>query len=92
MKKRPVFKPTDTPNVHQMTPEDVGHMATCLCCYHFNAYDASPGYSEYTPGSPASIYCGRDHFEFDEYDAAAFFKRLHDLGATCPDFEPDHLP
>ncbi len=29
----------------------------CLVCTHFHLYMGSPGYSDMTPGSPASITC-----------------------------------
>lgn len=65
-----------------------GHLASCLCCKNFYTNDASPGYSEWTPGESMSIYCLRGHFDFDEYNATEMFQRLHDLGQTCVDFQP----
>ena len=37
----------------------------CLFCKYFVFTCGSPDWSEYTPGSDAEIYCGKNVFEID---------------------------
>jgi len=53
----------------------------------FRATDEEPGYSEMTPGSPASIYCANGVADFGLYDLQTSFKQIHDLGSKCKLFK-----
>lgn len=63
------------------------HIASCLCCIHFSAYDEQSGYSEFTPGSPASISCDRGVEDFDVYDIRDSLQKIHDVARKCEMFQ-----
>jgi hypothetical protein len=46
------------------------HERSCLCCKFFSLDMGDPGYSEYTPGSPAHIECAKRHFKHYNYGSA----------------------
>lgn len=61
---------------------------TCLHCDHLIWQQGYQGWSEYTPGSPPSLYCSKGHF----YDSLSegCDTNLVDLlkqGNECVDFE-----
>jgi len=64
---------------------------TCLHCKHFDFSWGERGYSEYTPGSPASMECYKRHFSYgdDDYETLRQIFYQH-LG--CKDFEEDDRP
>lgn len=62
---------------------------TCLDCEHCYVSPGDPGYSEYTPGFDADMYCGKSHWKYDAYNDGR--KELRDkfyMALTCPDFVP----
>lgn len=66
----------------------IDHVASCLCCTHLWIVDKVPGYSEYTPGVPASIGCRQNQFkDLDFYYLEQQMRILHDQGQTCPKFD-----
>lgn len=60
----------------------------CWSCKHFHFQGGDAGYSEYTPGYSASMYCGKNewHFDFDNASQADLEKTLK-TAETCPRFE-----
>jgi len=64
-----------------------GHSASCLCCEYLSAIDATPGYSDMTPGSPMALYCSKSHWDFDGFSVYELFDKMHDIGLKCEDFE-----
>lgn len=67
-----------------------GHIASCLCCKFLECHEATPHYSERTPGSAAEVGCREG--EFDRISGARLtsnlLQMLHDRGAVCKSFEP----
>jgi hypothetical protein len=66
----------------------------CATCEHFRfdpGYPETPGYSSWTPGSPAepsSIYCGKKHWEIEGYNETEKSYRDKQLAAlNCPDYQ-----
>lgn len=63
----------------------------CVLCEHFRYEEGDPGYSEYTPGSNASMGCGKGYWYWRNYTAQDFRTKL--LSAErCADFEPARIP
>lgn len=63
------------------------HTASCLCCAMSYIDGGSPGYSEYTPGSPAACECIKGHWSL-EYMSINLMQMMHDSARTCKDFIP----
>lgn len=82
MTRKKKIKLTESDNMHG------DHVATCLCCANAYYSEGSPGYSEYTPGSPASMSCRRGRWEFDDCITSDLIQFMHDTGRRCSDFEP----
>lgn len=60
---------------------------TCWLCRHMVFIHASPDYSELTPGSNATIECGKHYWDLDLFNdsqAEAAAKFAH--AETCPDY------
>jgi hypothetical protein len=66
-----------------------GDRSVCWFCDHFDFTPSSPGYSEWTPGSDASISCGKGVWEFDmqSEDEESFRSKLT-TSTTCDKFKP----
>lgn len=68
----------------------------CATCRHFRFYCGSPGYSDWTPGSSASIECLKNHWEIDmEDETEEGYRRKQLTALRCPDYalvELDLLP
>lgn len=63
---------------------------TCLDCEFWKWYTADPGYSSLTPGSDASMYCGKGHWMLDMWsDERSTVRSNIKAAETCPDFKPD---
>ena len=61
---------------------------TCILCKHFEFRSGSPGYSEYTPGWNASMYCRKNRIDIDiEEITEDQFRATLMKAETCPDFE-----
>jgi hypothetical protein len=59
----------------------------CWFCRHFWYSNASPGYSELTPGDDFSMTCGEQYWSFDAYRTTQEeFGAMLAMAATCPDF------
>lgn len=63
---------------------------TCLDCEHFAFRSAEPGYSEYTPGMDAELYCCRGVWQYDAYNEtlASLRTKLY-TARTCAKFTQD---
>jgi hypothetical protein len=62
--------------------------AFCWECQNIWFCQASPGYSELTPGSDFSLLCSKNHWELDTYeDEEGTMGRFLKLAQRCPDFE-----
>ena len=60
----------------------------CWFCREFWWSNASPGYSELTPGFDFSVSCNRDHWRFDSFTTSAEdFRKMLETAKTCPDFK-----
>jgi len=60
----------------------------CLFCNHFYYSPATPGYSEMTPGSDASMGCYKNLVDFDLWDDDTETYRQKMLTAVnCPQFD-----
>lgn len=60
----------------------------CWFCSHFWYSQATPDYSEYTPGSSFSINCEKRHWDFDAYETSQEqFGQMLSTAATCKDFD-----
>jgi len=69
----------------QIKPEN----KLCWFCIHFYYNQASPDYSEYTPGDDFSISCGKNHWDFNAYRTSQEeFGKMLSTARTCPDFVP----
>lgn len=55
---------------------------TCLLCRHFHFFAAEQGYSSWTPGGPASMWCAKNH-NLDVDEPRTLYR-----AASCPDFDP----
>jgi hypothetical protein len=64
-----------------------GHRASCLCCQHIDWDREDPGYSEFTPGSPAEWSCGKGHWDL-HHQGLDLPGILHEAGQGCKDFVP----
>jgi len=59
----------------------------CLICKHSSLYPGEPGYSEMTPGSPASWNCEKNHWRDDPLSLQKEdFLKLIDKAKTCKDY------
>ncbi len=62
-------------------------MNTCLRCKHFSLMEATPGYSEMTPGTDFEMSCARRHWKFDKYKTdTASFRRMLSKANRCRDY------
>ena len=64
-------------------------MKNCLQCKHMRA-DYDGGYSEYTPGDGATLWCSENHWRLNNHNIEV--KALRDnteLANTCADFEEE---
>lgn len=68
----------------------------CVFCKHWSFYGGSPGYSEMTPGSDASMDCTKGHYGrgFDLMDISGEegFRALIKKAETCKDYKPAVKP
>ena len=64
---------------------------TCLFCSHFYFDGGSPGHSEYTPGSDASIGCSKGVWDYEMYDMTNDFRRHMLTAQTCDKFSTAEL-
>lgn len=61
----------------------------CLVCRHLVWSNATPGYSEYTPGDSFYVSCGKGYWQFDQYDEEpAQWARKIQSAESCNDFDP----
>lgn len=62
----------------------------CVFCKHWDFYGGSQGYSEYTPGSEASMNCNKGHYgrHFDLLNISGEdgFRAQILKAETCPDY------
>jgi hypothetical protein len=61
-------------------------MKTCIFCQHFYLSMASPGYSEYTPGSDFSMICLKDRWRFDQFGTQEHYHSCLKSAEVCPDY------
>lgn len=62
-------------------------MRICGDCQFFHFDEASPGYSELTPGNEFAMMCMKNHWEFDTWSATlAQLKRVFTAALDCPDY------
>jgi len=62
--------------------------SVCWFCKHFTFSPSQPGYSEWTPGSDAAIYCGKSVWDMDlENETEDSFREKLSTAAVCPKFE-----
>lgn len=55
----------------------------CLFCEHFCFSEEEKGYSEYTPGHPASLKCDKYYWNFSDIEN---FRLTMKLAESCSDF------
>ena len=65
-----------------------GERMNCLRCKHLYYQEATPEYSELTPGTDMGLQCGRGHWNYDQFhtsqeELAAMLERAE----ICPDYE-----
>jgi len=58
----------------------------CVTCVHFNIDMGSPGYSEMTPGTDASIGCLMGKWRMSNYGDTAEYRKHIAKAATCEDY------
>ena len=61
----------------------------CVFCRHWYFMSGQQGYSEMTPGSSASMECGKRHFTRDEQDlfiSTEEFRHTIEKAQTCQDY------
>ena len=60
----------------------------CWSCKYFNFDNGSPGYSEWTPGWSAKMWCSEGIWEFDfEVDDAGELQPSLQKAENCEEFE-----
>ena len=60
----------------------------CWECKHICYYPAQPHYSDLTPGSSMELRCGKNVWEFDQYDESiGGLRRCLEHAETCSMFE-----
>lgn len=64
------------------------HPAICLCCKHLFFSEGEPGYSSYTPSTPMSMSCCKNHTEVNFDGTERGFHDSMTFAGRCPDFEP----
>ena len=74
----------------------------CVFCENWSFSGGSPGYSEMTPGSDASMNCEKGHWKQKGRRSSWFdltnvygpddFRALILKAETCPDYKPVSLP
>jgi hypothetical protein len=63
-------------------------LLTCIFCRHYKFFPGDLGYSEYTPGYDATMYCGEGKWEMESYEDTTESLRSKLLKAVnCPSFE-----
>jgi hypothetical protein len=63
---------------------------TCFDCAHMGYASGSPGYSEYTPGYAAEMYCTKSHWQYDAFnDFKHTVKAKLYMAEECRDFLKD---
>lgn len=62
-------------------------MKTCFDCAYFDLDMGEPDYSEYTPGSPATIECRKGKFSFNYYTTRKEARKLILSAETCDKFK-----
>lgn len=71
---------------HPVCPKVEGR--NCVDCAHWRYSSGSPGYSEWTPGSDASMSCDKQYWKWDqEIDEERDVKAKLHTAETCADFE-----
>ena len=66
----------------------MGRRDACLFCRHFQWSQGERGYSEYTPGSDSSMWCGKKHWELETCtDDERDVRRKLTMAQNCKDFE-----
>lgn len=64
----------------------------CVFCKHWQFSGGSPGYSEMTPGTDASMDCNKGHygrsFTLQDLYGEEDFRAKIKLAEACPDYEP----
>jgi len=58
----------------------------CLFCEEFCFSMGEPGYSAWTSGDDARIYCEANHWEMNSGDNELLYRMNLLRGLTCPDF------
>ena len=66
-------------------------MRLCVLCKYFLFSMGSPGYSDMTPGSDASISCMKLHWEMSNYGDVDEYRANIIMADTCPDYEEAQL-
>lgn len=60
----------------------------CVDCKHFYFSSGSPGYSEYTPGSDASLGCTKQKWEYEpNNDTDQSFRKKMKTADNCEEYE-----
>lgn len=64
---------------------------TCFGCKHFNFSQSDPGYSEYTPGSDASLVCLKNVWDISLWrdTEKSLYDKIVKMAATCPHYTFD---
>ena len=67
-------------------------MKNCLFCKHYYFEPYERGYSDYTPGGPASIGCARRNWSMNKFVSEREYRDAMASAAQCRDFEERALP
>jgi hypothetical protein len=60
----------------------------CVLCREFRFYNGDYGYSEYTPGNEAEMYCAKRHWRVDLFETTQKeYRDMMLLSKTCEDFK-----
>jgi hypothetical protein len=63
-------------------------LLTCLFCRNYVFFTGDRGYSEYTPGYDATMYCSAGKWEMESYeDTTESLRSKFLMAASCPSFE-----
>lgn len=68
--------------------KEVTRGRVCWSCRHVQFYAGEQGYSEYTPGSDFSLWCGKDYWRFENCgDSLKDFREKLQSAERCATFE-----
>ena len=64
----------------------------CVFCDHWRFSGGSPGYSELTPGTDASMDCAKGHYPgwstLQDLSGPEQFREVISMAQTCSDYSP----